>query len=224
MPWHRDGHGRLFMAVAGTVVERPPGWAPEPPPEPPLLVSLAPAFGLAGSQLTLTGTNLLQATGVRFALPTGSANITTDQFVTWTDDTIAVAVPALSPAAGTVEVGDATGWLPPALAFTISAPIALPILSSWTASSGTVIGPGSGVTLYGSGLDTVSVVTFHGPAAEKGAAPHTLAPTQLAVNYPGSCGAGDGWIMVTNPAGNSNQLAAKYTTSSPGVEEATDGV
>jgi large repetitive protein len=92
------------------------GFTYEPPPEPPTLTGVTPASGLAGSEVSIAGTNLASAWAVRFGALDGVVNAATD-----------TSVSATTPVTGTggpVDVTVHTDYGTPSLAgaFTFSPP------------------------------------------------------------------------------------------------------
>lgn len=80
---------------------------------PPTLSSASPASGLAGSSVTLAGTNMIGVTGVTLA---GAAATITAQ----SDTSITLTVPAVAPGATSIVAHGTDGS--PSLAFTVTAP------------------------------------------------------------------------------------------------------
>ncbi|EXU69165.1 cell surface protein [Streptomyces sp. PRh5] len=164
----------------------------------PTLTAVSPASGPAtgGTTVTLTGTNLLGTTAVRF----GAVNATSFTVVSATQIT------AVAPAgSGTVQVtvsgpgGTSNGV---SYAYVV---VAVPVLTSVSPGQGPV-GGGNTVTLSGSGLTGVTAVTFGSTPALSFT---VVSATQItAVAPPGA--AGPVQITVTGPGGTSNGVTYFY--------------
>ncbi|MGW4074468.1 IPT/TIG domain-containing protein [Streptomyces asiaticus] len=164
----------------------------------PTLTAVSPASGPAtgGTTVTLTGTNLLGATAVRF----GAVNATSFMVVSATQ--ITAVVPAGS---GTVQVtvvtpGGTSNGVPYSY---VVAPV--PVLMSVSPGQGPV-GGGNTVALSGSGLTGVTAVRFGSTPALSFT---VVSATQItAVAPPGA--AGPVQITVTGPGGTSNGVTYFY--------------
>ncbi|MFD0496299.1 MULTISPECIES: IPT/TIG domain-containing protein [Streptomyces violaceusniger group] len=164
----------------------------------PTLTAISPASGPAtgGTTVTLTGTNLLGATAVKF----GAVNATSFTVVSATQIT------AVAPAgSGAVQVtvsgpgGTSNGV---SYAYVV---VAVPVLTAVSPGQGPV-GGGNTVTLSGSGLTGVTAVTFGSTPALSFT---VVSATQItAVAPPGA--AGPVQITVTGPGGTSNGVSYFY--------------
>ncbi|MGW5689730.1 IPT/TIG domain-containing protein [Streptomyces asiaticus] len=164
----------------------------------PTLTAVSPASGPAtgGTTVTLTGTNLLGATAVRF----GAVNATSFMVVSATQ--ITAVVPAGS---GTVQVTVVTpaGTSNGVPYSYVVAPV--PVLMSVSPGQGPV-GGGNTVALSGSGLTGVTAVRFGSTPALSFT---VVSATQItAVAPPGA--AGPVQITVTGPGGTSNGVTYFY--------------
>ncbi|MBI0378598.1 IPT/TIG domain-containing protein [Streptomyces albiflaviniger] len=164
----------------------------------PTLTAVSPASGPAtgGTTVTLTGTNLLGTTAVRF----GAVNATSFTVVSATQIT------AVAPAgSGTVQVTVTTpGGTSNGVSYAYVAVVA-PVLSSVSPGQGPV-GGGNTVTLSGSGLTGVTAVRFGSTPALSFT---VVSATQTtAVAPPGA--AGPVQITVTGPGGTSNGVTYFY--------------
>lgn len=164
----------------------------------PALTGISPATGPAtgGTTVTLTGTNLLGATVVRF----GAVNATSFTVVSATQIT-AVAPPG----SGTVQVTATTpGGTSNGVSYSYVA-VAVPVLTAVSPGQGPV-GGGNVVTLTGSGLTGVTAVNFGSTPALSFT---VVSATQItAVAPPGA--AGPVQITVTGPGGTSNGVTYFY--------------
>ncbi|TMU92950.1 IPT/TIG domain-containing protein [Streptomyces sp. DASNCL29] len=164
----------------------------------PTLTAISPASGptAGGTTVTLTGTNLLGATAVRF----GAVNATSFTVVSATQIT------AVAPAgSGTVQVTvTGPGGTSNGVSYAYVA-VAAPVLTSVSPTQGPV-GGGNTVTLSGSGLTGVTAVTFGSTPALSFT---VVSATQItAVAPPGA--AGPVQITVTGPGGISNGVTYFY--------------
>ncbi|MBI0317507.1 IPT/TIG domain-containing protein [Streptomyces javensis] len=164
----------------------------------PTLTGAAPAQGptSGGTTVTLTGTNLLGATAVRF----GAVNATSFTVVSATQIT-AVAPPG----SGTVQITVVTpGGTSNGVPYTY---VSTPVLSSLSPTEGP-LDAGTTVTLFGSGLTTTSSVLF-GSTPASFTVVSDIWVTAIAPSGP----AGPVNVQVTTPGGNSNSLV--YTRVGP---------
>ncbi|MEJ1237451.1 IPT/TIG domain-containing protein [Chryseolinea sp. T2] len=147
----------------------------------PVLTSIAPARGGIGSDVTLIGQYLLNAT-VKF-----SSNITAVKKSN-TATTIVVTVPN-SAVTGPITITTIGGTITSASNFEV---LAAPMISSFSPSSGSI---GSDVTISGTNLQHNPVVLFGGQIQ---ALIKSITPTQLVVTVP--AGASNGRITVKTDA------------------------
>ncbi|MFF4483233.1 IPT/TIG domain-containing protein [Streptomyces sp. NPDC001520] len=167
----------------------------------PTLTGAAPALGplTGGTTVTLTGTNLLGATAVRFgATPASSFTVVSATQIT------AVAPPG----SGTVQITVVTpGGTSNGVPYTY---VAVPVLTSLSPTQGP-LNAGTTVTLFGSGLTTTSTVLF-------GTTPtsFTVVSDTWVTAIDPSGPAGPVNVRVTTPGGTSNSLV--YTrVAGPGI-------
>ncbi|GAA0900058.1 IPT/TIG domain-containing protein [Streptomyces asiaticus] len=164
----------------------------------PTLTAISPASGPAtgGTTVTLTGTNLLGATAVRF----GAVNATSFTVVSATQ--ITAVAPAGSGAAQVTVSGPGGTSNGVSYAYVV---VAVPVLTAVSPGQGPV-GGGNTVTLSGSGLTGVTAVTFGSTPALSFT---VVSATQItAVAPPGA--AGPVQITVTGPGGTSNGVTYFY--------------
>ena len=188
-------------AASGTIAITTPGGTGSSPGAftvlaPPVIASFTPASGLAGAQVTLTGTGFTGATSVQF---NGTAAST---FTIGSDTAITVTVPA-GAATGPITVTAPGGTGASAGSFTVLLP---PVVTSFTPASGPA---GTRVTLTGSGFSGASSVTFNGNAAATFAVVSDLAIT---VTVP--AGTTTGAVSVTTPNGTGTSPGAFTITAS----------
>ncbi|WP_460504390.1 IPT/TIG domain-containing protein, partial [Hymenobacter agri] len=146
----------------------------------PVLASLSPNSGTAGTTVIITGTNLTGATGVTF-------NGITATFTVNSATQITTSVPSGASSGNVVVTGP--GGTSNGLAFTVTAP--LPTLSSLSPTSGTA---GTTVAITGTNLAGATSVNFNGTAAT-----FTVnSATQITATVPP--GASTGTVTVTTPA------------------------
>ncbi|MFD0445863.1 IPT/TIG domain-containing protein [Streptomyces indonesiensis] len=164
----------------------------------PTLTAISPASGPAtgGTTVTLTGTNLLGATAVKF----GAVNATSFTVVSATQ--ITAVAPAGSGAAQVTVSGPGGTSNGVSYAYVV---VAVPVLTAVSPGQGPV-GGGNTVTLSGSGLTGVTAVTFGSTPALSFT---VVSATQItAVAPPGA--AGPVQITVTGPGGTSNGVSYFY--------------
>ncbi|MFJ9847021.1 IPT/TIG domain-containing protein [Kitasatospora sp. NPDC101155] len=158
----------------------------------PVLASVSPVSGAAGSVVTLTGSGFTGATAVRFDA------VAATSFTVVSATQITATVPAGS---GTVQVTVTTpGGTSNGVAFTY---VPVPQLVSVVPTAGPTSG-GSTVTLTGSGLSAATAVTFgSAPAAFT-----VVSDSDLVTTAP--AGSGTVQVTVTTPGGTSNSLTYTY--------------
>jgi hypothetical protein len=146
----------------------------------PVLTALTPASGPAYTNVTLTGTNLNEVTGVTFN------GVAASYFFANSATSITASAPngvTTGPVVVSTPGGDSNGLL-----FT-----AAPVLSSFSPTGGS---PGTVVTLTGQNLTGATQVSFNGVAAGSFT---VVSATQLTATVP--VGASTGPIEVTTPGG-----------------------
>lgn len=171
-----------------------------PPVPAPAVTSISPASGSSagGTIVTITGTNLLAATAVKFGATAATA-FTVDS---------ATQITATSPAGtGTVDVrvttAGGTSSVVVADQFTY---IPTPTITSISPSAGPTAG-GTLVTITGANFTGVTAVAFGGTAATGFS---FVSATQITATSPAGTGTVD--ITVTTPAGTSGITAADQFT------------
>ena len=158
------------------------------PPPPPTITGISPATGpnAGGTSVTITGTNLANATAVDFGT-TATAALADS----------ATSITVNSPAgSGTVDVtvttGGGTATAPTQFAYL--APPASPVISSISPSSGAEIG-GTAVTITGTGLNGATAVDF-------GSSPGSVtADSATSITVTSPAGSGSVTVAVTTPGG-----------------------
>jgi IPT/TIG domain len=167
----------------------------------PTLTSISPTSGptTGGTTLTLTGTNFTPAATVQ--IDGVAASVT---YVSPTSLQITTPAHAAGPVGVTVStIGGTTG----SATFTY---LAVPTVSSFTPTYGTTLG-GTSVTFTGTGLTSVTGVTFDGVAATLGA----QSGTSLTVTAPVHALPGAVPVVLTGP-GAITTSAGTYTYVLPG--------
>ncbi|MCX5109245.1 IPT/TIG domain-containing protein [Streptomyces sp. NBC_00378] len=166
-----------------------------------------------GTLVTITGTNLSNASAVTF----GSNSATSVTQVSPTQ------VTAVSPSgAGTVGVTVTTpgGASNPVSFFYVGAPFE----SSLSATSGP-LGGGNSITINGTGLSTATSVSFGAVTAT----PTVVSDSQISVTVPAGTAAGTVSVSVTTAGGTNNGLSYTYvdvptiTTIAPNSGPASGG-
>ena len=164
----------------------------------PTLTAIAPATGgvTGGTQVTLTGTNLSNATAVDF----GSTTVTS--FVSDSGTQIVVDAPA---GTGTVPVTVVTvGGTSNSENFNY-----VPVVTSVSPDVGP-LGGASSVTISGDDLSTVTSVNFGSMVVQSGS--FTATATTITLMAPASTTAGPVDVTVTDPQGTSGTSAADVFT------------
>ncbi|WP_167543178.1 IPT/TIG domain-containing protein [Streptomyces violaceusniger] len=167
----------------------------------PTLTGAAPALGpVSGDNIvTLTGTNLLGATAVRFgATPALSFTVVSATQIT----------AEAPPGSGTVQITAVTpGGTSNGVPYTY---VAVPVLTSLSPTGGP-LNAGTTVTLFGSGLTTTSTVLFGTTPAS-----FTVVSDTWVTAIDPSGPAGPVNVRLTTPGGTSNSLV--YTrVAGPGI-------
>lgn len=207
------GTGAVTVSVttAGGTASSPSQFTYIAPPPPPTITSIDPATGPAGggTPVTISGTNLANATAVDFG--TVAAAVTSD-----TDGTIVATSP---PGLGSVSVSVTTlgGTASSPADFVYTIPPGFPTVTAAGPSAGPSWG-GTAVTVTGTNLNGASTVDFGSqPAFFYG-----VTATSLTAVAP--AGSGTVELTVTTPAGTSVATAAgsfSYSTPSPAVTALT---
>jgi IPT/TIG domain-containing protein len=189
----------VVAAVAIVVVQAgPASWAAAP-----TITSFSPTTGAVGTTVTIYGTDLKDATAVRF-------NGTSATFATNGFTKITTQVPAgatTGPISVTTPEGTATS---PSVFTVTSASVPAPTISSFSPTSGPV---GTLVTINGTNFTGTTSVKFNGLSAPSFT---VVSSAKITVTVP--TGATTGKISVTNPAGTATS-AQKFTvtTSKPTI-------
>ena len=162
----------------------------------PTLTALAPASGLVGSTVTLTGTNFTGATTVTFN------GVAATAFTVVSATQITATVPT-SATTGKIGVTTPGGTATSTASFTVVGP---PTITSFTPVSGPV---GTKVTITGTNLTGATAISFNGIVATT----VTLtSATSVSATVP--AGATTGTISITTPGGATNS-ATVYTVTIP---------
>jgi Domain of unknown function (DUF5666)/IPT/TIG domain len=149
----------------------------------PAIGSFSPTLGAVGTAVTLTGTNLLSSTSVKFN------GITASTFAA-NSDTSLIAVVPVGATTGPIMVTNSAGTGTSPTSFIVQT--AAPTISSFTPASGAV---GTTVTLTGTNFSGASLVMFNlVPAAYS-----VVSNTSITATVPS--GASTGTITVTNALG-----------------------
>ena len=183
----------------------------------PTLVSFAPAQGLVGTVVTVTGTALTGASAVTL----NGASV--GSFTVVNATTLMFSVPA-NATSGLVAVTTAGGTATSASAFTVLQPNPLPALTGLTPNSVVAGSPGFSLTVSGTGFVAGSVVQLAGVAL----ATTYQSATQLTAQVPASAvaTAGSYGVAVASPApggGTSAELALAVTVPAPAIVSFTPG-
>lgn len=191
----------VMLAVAGCKKSGVP--KPLIPPPAPTITGISPASGLAGLQVTISGTNFDATPANNTVKFNGTAATVTSATAT----TLVVNAPAAG-TSGAVTVattaGTATGPV-----FTY---LQLPIIASISPTSAAA---GATVTITGTNFDATvanNTVKFNGTTA----AITTATTTQLVVTAPAA--GTNGNVTVTTPVGISNGVAFTYTVVPTGPD------
>jgi len=179
--------GPVSVTTPGGVVSSAVRFTVVPPPT---VAALSPATGLAGTQITVTGTGFTTATGVSVS---GSATA----FTVLSDTAIRATVPA-DAVSGAVVVSNLAGAATSPVNFTVTPPPPAPRVTGFAPSNGAV---GTAVTIAGSGLQTTQAVYFGGVASQS----FTAAPTSVTAIVPP--GALTGPVSVATAGGGDASLA-----------------
>jgi len=170
---------------------------------PPTATSVTPSSGttLGGTTITITGTNLTDATAVTIG------GVAASSFTVVNATTISAVTPAH--AAGTVDVAVTTpgGTVTWASSYTYVTPA--PTVASISPTSGTALG-GTTVMITGANLTGATAVTFGGLPASSFTVVN--ATTIMAVSPPHAPGPVD--VVITTPGGSAT-LASSYTYLAP---------
>lgn len=164
----------------------------------PLITSFSPASGIAGTVVTLTGSNFSGATAVKFN------GVNAASFTVVSGSQIQATVPG-GASSGLISVTTPQGSGSSSTAFVV---ITAPQIAGFSPASGAA---GVQVTVTGSGFTGASAVTFNNVAAGSFTVNND---NQLQAVVP--AGATTGRIRVTNPAGTGTS-ASNFTVLNPPV-------
>jgi len=170
----------------------------------PTVTSFAPASGPVGTTVTVTGTNLAGASG---AMLNGLA---VANFMAMGATSVMFDVPA-GATSGPVAVTTAGGTGTSTGAFTVTAPVAVPTITSLTPNAQVVGGAAVTLTVAGTGFTPTTTLSFNGVTY----AQTSSTATSLVATVPASAVAtvGNYAVTVTNTAGTSN--VNTFTVSNP---------
>ena len=170
----------------------------------PAIASFSPGSGVAGTVVTVTGTNFTGAT----ALTLNGVAVTGFTVVNATQITFTVPAAATS---GTIAVTTPGGTAASATAFTVLVPNPVPVITAITPNTA-VVGAVTTVTITGTGFTAASVVNADGnPIAST-----FVSATQLTGTVPAGAPAGVYSVTVVNPApGGGTSNAVTFTLTNP---------
>jgi Zn-dependent metalloprotease len=163
------------------------------PPAAPTITSFSPTSGTVATTVIITGTNLANATSVRF-------NGTAATILTSTATTLATTVP-VGATTGPITVVTPGGTATSATPFTVVLPA--PTISSFSPTSGPV---GIIVSINGTHLENATAVRFNGTAATIGINTSTFIQTVVPI------GATTGALTVVTPGGTATSAGVFTVT------------
>lgn len=171
--------------------------------KPPVISSLSPTSGPAGTQVTITGTNFMGTSSVTFG------GVAAQQFSVGGNQIINVTVPP-GASSGQVCVTNPAGTACTSGNFTVTTTNnpPPPTISSFSPASGPV---GTSVNIFGTSFSTVSAVKFNGASAS-----FTINSTN-SITAIVPAGATTGPISVTNAAGTATSATSFAITASSGL-------
>jgi M6 family metalloprotease-like protein/uncharacterized repeat protein (TIGR02543 family) len=162
----------------------------------PTVTTLTPATGGVGAGVTLSGTNFTGATQLLFVGATGTVPVSAP-FTVISATSILTAVPA-GATTGKISVTTPGGTVTSTGSFTVGTTAVLPVISSFTPTSGAV---GTVITVTGTNLAGVTAATVGGA----GSVVKVLSVTSLSIIVP--AGAGTGKLSVTTAGGTGNSTS-----------------
>jgi hypothetical protein len=173
----------------------------------PAITSFAPASGVAGTTVTITGTNLTGATAVTFGARAASS-------FSVTNATTITAVVASGSTTGTIAVTTSGGTGVSSSSFTITP--SSPAISSFNPTTGSA---GISVVITGTNFTGATAVKFNGTAA----ASFTVnSATQITATI--ASGTTSGTIAVTTPAGTAtSNTNFSVTAAAPAISSFNPG-
>jgi IPT/TIG domain-containing protein/peptidase M66-like protein len=173
----------------------------------PTITNFTPTSGLAGSSVTVMGTNFTGATAVSFNGTAATFSISSATQMTTT-------VPA-GATTGPISITTPGGAASSASNFTVTVPAPAPTLSSFSPASGAV---GITVNLSGTNFTGASSVKFNGVSSTFAVNSGTSIVTSVPV------GAATGKISVTTPGGTATSASNFTVTSVSGLDLTIDGL
>jgi hypothetical protein len=173
----------------------------------PIVASFTPTSGAIGDNVTITGTNFINVSSVKF----NTTEVSAANFTVNSSTQITAKVPA-GAGNGVITVTTPAGGGSSSTSFTI---IGAPTVTSFTPTSGII---GATVTITGTGFTGATSVKFN--TTEVGAANFTVnSATQITATVPTS--ASSGVITVTTPAGAGSSSALFTIIGAPTVTSFT---
>lgn len=164
----------------------------------PAISSFTPTSGLAGVEVTITGTNFINVNTIKF----NSTVVTAGNYTLFSDTQIKAKVPA-GAASGKISVTTPAGSGTSGTDFTVLLP---PVITSFSPANGA---QGSNVIITGTGFTNITSVKFN--EVEAGAGNFTVnSATQITAKVPAS--ATSGKIKVTNALGVATSANTFYVT------------
>jgi kumamolisin len=183
--------GAVTSSASFTVVPGPPA---------PGITAFSPAYGLVGSNVVITGTNLTGATSVSFN------GINATSYTVNSATQITAVVPA-SATTGAISVTTPSGSATSSTSFVVLTGDGTPTITSFSPNAGAV---SSTVTITGTNFVNVIGVTFNGVSV---ASPTITSPTQITAIVP--TGATTGRIVVTTGLGSATSATDFSVGSAP---------
>lgn len=187
--------GSVTSAVATLTVKTPP----------PVVTTLSPTTGLAGTTVSITGSSLTWTTGVTFNGVGGT-------FTVQSDTRVSAVVPA-NATTGSVVLTSPGGSVN-AGTFTVTVPLPVPTLTSLSPVAG---GPGTAVTLIGTNFTGATKVQFGSTSTSFA----VISATQIVAGVPK--GATTGPVSVTTPSGTARS-ATSFTAGTLALSPTFTGV
>ncbi len=197
--------GKISVVTAGGTATSAASFTVTPPA--PTITGFAPTSGLAGSTVTITGTNLSGATAVTF-------NGTAATFTVSNATQVTTTVPA-GAATGPIAITTPGGTASSATNFTVTAPPPAPTISGFAPASGAV---GITVNLTGTNFTGATSVKFNGVSSTFA----VNSGTSIVTSVP--AGATSGKISVTTPGGTAVSATNFTVTSVSGLDLTIDGL
>jgi subtilase family serine protease len=186
--WGSIDFGHLYSAFQSTAL--------------PPIISFSPPFGPVGTQVTISGTHLANATGIAF----NDIPATLPNPVTTNGNTVVTVPPNAT--TGAISVTTVAGTVYSLGNFTVGIP---PTIATIT-PSGTV---GSSITITGTNLGTVNGVAFNNVFSNF----YLATPNYITANVP--AGATSGAIAVDTPTGIARSLTDFIVTVPPTITSFT---